>query len=134
MDDCNNGKKFYRVSCKTVQIPLWTIVTINQLTGCQRYGTSSDSSMDDCNYMNVLYFHNLFLCSDSSMDDCNKAPSPATSVSTSSDSSMDDCNPTWARWMGVFIPVQIPLWTIVTTFKAFIALPISQFRFLYGRL
>jgi len=48
MDDCNVAAPAPTVAPPQVQIPLWTIVTMQQYI-VKGFFTSSDSSMDDCN-------------------------------------------------------------------------------------
>jgi len=74
-----------------VQIPLWTIVTRSRVI-LFWFISCSDSSMDDCNlFANVS--NPRTLRSDSSMDDCNVVCKRASAdIDAGSDSSMDDCN------------------------------------------
>jgi len=91
MDDCNQTKMFRDTDKKTVQIPLWTIVTTSlTATGPRRH------------------------CSDSSMDDCNQRAEIEAELKECSDSSMDDCNKVLLSPLFGHHIVQIPLWTIVT--------------------
>ena len=139
-----------------VQIPLWTIVTVQTVGDPAKSYERSDSSMDDCNsqtkpiteyvtYVQIplwtivtrIYLQDMtdLECSDSSMDDCNISSQYLITRIMSSDSSMDDCNGRSgvSAW-GAAIPVQIPLWTIVTGRVRTIDTETSLFRFLYGRL
>ena len=92
MDDCNPACQPISYKGKCVQIPLWTIVTLRgnrELTDEE----CSDSSMDDCNDIDIQFIYRLKISSDSSMDDCNGFVGNA---------------------IFAFQSVQIPLWTIVT--------------------
>ena len=53
MDDCNQVIILRHVNGLTVQIPLWTIVTIGRFVRVDKEARS-DSSMDDCNTMDNL--------------------------------------------------------------------------------
>jgi len=55
-----------------VQIPLWTIVTL-QLVAYSSPFEGSDSSMDDCNGLQERRRKENKKSSDSSMDDCNSS-------------------------------------------------------------
>ena len=60
---------------------------------------------------------NPTVSSDSSMDDCNVFRAHRCCYHlTRSDSSMDDCNRCWCGLWLRYRGVQIPLWTIVTSF------------------
>ena len=48
MDDCNPPGRLILPESTHVQIPLWTIVTVFELSE-EDHMISSDSSMDDCN-------------------------------------------------------------------------------------
>ncbi len=65
---------------RSVQIPLWTIVT-----EIAQYGIAalagSDSSMDDCNIHSGLPAMIVDRRSDSSMDDCNERALAGTELS-----------------------------------------------------
>jgi len=114
MDDCNPGDLFDREAGDGVQIPLWTIVTMNYLPKyCMAYPVqiplwtivtqycpkpdvmefSSDSSMDDCNgFLLVLIFMQVIKVQIPLWTIVTKRLTGGWRQYGSSDSSMDDCN------------------------------------------
>ena len=156
MDDCNLGLIGRRGGGEGVQIPLWTIVTSGLSCLSLVKVDSSDSSMDDCNFIQVLLCLHNFPRSDSSMDDCNvvdiiKLNSsffvqiPLWTIVTevdeftailkeSSDSSMDDCNiKTPPEYYADKDSSDSSMDDCNVEYKAACSLAIL-FRFLYGRL
>ena len=117
-----------------VQIPLWTIVTVLP---------SMELQVGSCVQIplwTIVTRHRLSpqgprIRSDSSMDDCNTLHgAPGAEVETGSDSSMDDCNGRFCNRKCAGRWVQIPLWTIVTGRRRSSRNNKMVFRFLYGRL
>ena len=90
--------------------------------------------MDDCNRNDGIKAIALEASSDSSMDDCNADVGGGLADFAGSDSSMDDCNGKAVTTKGLPDKVQIPLWTIVTTYYENRESVAGRFRFLYGRL
>ena len=113
MDDCNTCAEVLTSLIKVVQIPLWTIVTIEpSLWQSRRYRVQIP--LWTIVTMIMVAVFSLISGSDSSMDDCNTPLQLRDFCFLRSDSSMDDCNGRWRRSAVLHFHVQIPLWTIVT--------------------
>ncbi len=121
------------VDAKDVQIPLWSIITMEIYVHIQSI-RGSNSSMVDNNYVGIGYKVYTDDSSNSSMVDNNiNTDMRKIEEEKCSNSSMVDNNPVNIRFNLSVYRVQIPLWSIITQIIAYISMIIDQFKFLYGR-